>query len=188
MGTTVGDRVKLKKDSNVGIVRFIGQIPGKKEIFYGIELDDANGKNNGSYKSVPYFKCAAKKGLFVKMDGILKTNSKNNKNAPRVTIGDVVKCTKQKCNGTIRYIGTPCSVKQKGTYYGIELEKAKGSNNGTAKGRWYFACKSKYGCFLLADGFVVSKKARKSKKEKKIDIEPKIDSDVKPVVEDKEEK
>merc|ERR1712228_133990 len=157
-------------NDNVGKVKFIGQIPGKKGIFYGIELDEANGKNNGKVKKVQYFKCAKNKGLFVKKEAILKTNHKNNKMAPRVTIGDTVKCNKQKCNGIIRYIGTPYSIKTIGVFYGIELEKAKGSNNGTAKSRWYFACKDKHGCFLDANGFTITKKLRKSNMMQHIEI------------------
>ena len=71
---------------------------------------------------MPYFKCAPKRGLFVKASGIEKTNTKKNRSAPRVTVGDVVQCTKQKCKGTIRFIGTPYSVKKSGVYYGVELE------------------------------------------------------------------
>eukprot|EP01084_Bolivina_argentea_P021917 40730_1 len=96
--TTVGDRVKLKKDGLVGVVRFVGEIQGKKGVFYGVELDEAKGKNKGSVAKVQYFKCGKSKGLFVKKPGILKTNSKNNKDAPRVTVGDKIKCKKQKCN------------------------------------------------------------------------------------------
>jgi len=59
--TTVGDRVKLKKDNLVGVVRFIGEIKGKKGVFYGVELDEAKGKNNGSVNKIPYFKCEKKR-------------------------------------------------------------------------------------------------------------------------------
>merc|ERR1712154_564696 len=136
------------------------------------------GKNDGSVNKVPYFKCAKKKGLFVKKTGIAKTNTKNNKDAKRVTVGDKVKCIKQKCNGIVRFIGTPYSVKSEGTFYGIELEKPKGKNNGTVKGRWYFTCKDKYGAFLQSKGFSVlslgssaqssaSKKTKKPKSQKR---------------------
>lgn len=131
-----------------------------------IKTDDAKGKNDGSVGTVHYFKCSKKKGLFVKASGIEKTNAKRNPSAPRVTVGDTVRCTKQKCNGTIRFIGTPYSVKKEGTYYGMELDKPKGKNNGTVKGRWYFSCKDKFGCFVQATGFTVNGKAVTSKKKK----------------------
>eukprot|EP01083_Nonionella_stella_P211251 764013_1 len=96
--TTVGDRVKLTKDNLVGVVRFVGEIQGKKGVFFGVELDNAKGKNNGSFNKVPYFKCKKNKGKFVKQAGIAKTNPKNNADALRITVGDKVKCKKQKCN------------------------------------------------------------------------------------------
>lgn len=167
--TTVGDRVKLKKDNLVGIVRFIGEIKGKKGVFYGIELDDAKGKNNGSVNKVPYFKCAKKKGLFIKKESILKTNTKNNKDAPRVTVGDDVTVNKAKCKGKIRFIGTPYSVKDSGTFYGIELSKPKGKSNGTVKDRWYFTCKAKCATFVQKSGITVKgDKSSKDDKKKKV--------------------
>eukprot|EP00484_Ammonia_sp_Unknown_P014455 CAMPEP_0197059486 /NCGR_PEP_ID=MMETSP1384-20130603/117971_1 /TAXON_ID=29189 /ORGANISM="Ammonia sp." /LENGTH=61 /DNA_ID=CAMNT_0042494553 /DNA_START=13 /DNA_END=194 /DNA_ORIENTATION=- len=57
--TTVGDRVKLKKDDLVGTVRFVGEIQGKTGIFYGVELEEPKGKNDGIVDKVKYFKCKA---------------------------------------------------------------------------------------------------------------------------------
>eukprot|EP01083_Nonionella_stella_P116041 344537_1 len=174
--TTVGDRVKLKKDELVGVVRFIGEIQGKKGVFFGIELDDAKGKNKGRINKISYFKCGKNKGLFVKQTGIAKTNAKNNADAPRITVGDKVKCKKQRTNGTIRFIGTPYSVQKSGILYGIELDKPKGNNNGTVKGRCYFKCKDRFGAFVTASGLTPlsgdkgnktkDKKAHKKKKKK----------------------
>eukprot|EP01084_Bolivina_argentea_P199755 341737_1 len=154
--TTVGDKVKLKKDNLVGSVRFIGEIKGKQGIFYGIELDDkykSKGKNDGSVKKTCYFKCKNKSGLFVKETAIIKTNSKNNQNVPRVTIGDKIECIKAKCKGTIKFIGIPYSMKKTNIFYGVELEKPKGTNNGTIKDRYYFKCKNKYGIMLKEEDF-----------------------------------
>eukprot|EP01084_Bolivina_argentea_P237465 399086_1 len=174
--TTVGDRVKLKKDNLLGIVQFVGEIKGKKGVFFGIELDEAKGKNNGTVAKTAYFKCAKKKGSFVKKTAILKTNKKGNE-APRATVGDKVKAIKAKCNGTIRYIGTPAF--KPGVWYGIELEKPKGKSNGTVKDRWYFTTKDKCATFVQEKGFAVlglgsaaqssgsKKKGSKKKKETK---------------------
>eukprot|EP01083_Nonionella_stella_P179615 638186_1 len=153
---TVGDTVRLKQQNMVGIVRFIGQIKSKNGIFYGIVLDDSyTGKNDGCYLDTRYFKCAPKKGLFVKRKSILHINIKRNKLTPRVTVGDTVHCIKQKCKGVIRFIGTPYSVKSRGVYYGIALNKRKGKNNGSVEGRWYFSCKDNYGIFTKAQGFTL---------------------------------
>ena len=159
-------QVKLKKDNLVGVVRFIGEIQGKKGVFFGVELDDAKGKNDGSVSKVPYFKCDKKKGLFIKQTAIAKTNSKNNKDAPRVTVGDTITVTKFKCKGKIRFIGTPYSVKASGVFYGVELERPKGKNNGTVKGRWYFTCKAKCGTFVQSSGFTMKGETGKASKKK----------------------
>eukprot|EP01084_Bolivina_argentea_P298690 514758_1 len=65
--TTIGDRVKLKKHNAVGTVRFIGEVTGKKGIYYGIELDDDEvaGQMNGYFKNIQYFDCERYNGLFV---------------------------------------------------------------------------------------------------------------------------
>ena len=155
--TTVGDRVKIRHQSKskdvVGTVRFIGEINGKSGIHYGVELNAATGDNSGSYKQVSYFKTTKKHGVFVSQKSILKTNTKNNATAPRVTVGSKVHVTKVDCTGIIRYIGEPEF--KSGIWYGIQLEEAKGKNNGTVKGRSYFECKGKFGSFVKANGFTL---------------------------------
>eukprot|EP01084_Bolivina_argentea_P000221 423_1 len=167
--TTIGDRVKLKKGNNinVGVVRFIGEIAGKHGIFYGIELDNKKGKNNGTINKIQYFKCKQNNGLFVKKISILKTKSKNNNGTPRVTVGDKVKVTKCKCYGIIRFIGTPYSIKNRGIYYGIQLHKPNGKNNGTINGRCYFKCKRKYGIFVQSKDLNILTKSIAPKQKKK---------------------
>jgi len=84
--------------------------------------------------------------------------------------------TKAKCKGTIRFIGTPYSVKDSGVFYGIELDKPKGKNNGTVKGRWYFTCKDKYGTFVQASGISLDgAKAKDSAPKKKTGKKKKTD-------------
>eukprot|EP01084_Bolivina_argentea_P298443 514281_1 len=52
----VGDRVKIKKIIIlVGTVRFIGEIKGRNGIWYGVELDESKGDNNGNLKGITYF-------------------------------------------------------------------------------------------------------------------------------------
>eukprot|EP01083_Nonionella_stella_P317969 1160091_1 len=105
--TTIGDRVKLRDSNLVGIVRFIGEIKKKADIYYGIELDEAKGKNDGSISRIHYFRCASKHGLFIQQSQILKTNSKYNPDVPRATVGDTVYIKKFNCNAVVRYIGSP---------------------------------------------------------------------------------
>eukprot|EP01084_Bolivina_argentea_P113428 202149_1 len=148
---TVGDTVKLKKDNLTGIVRFIGEIKNKNDIFYGIELYQKKGKNNGCIDGITYFKCNFNHGIFVRRTAIIKT--KTIENVPRVTVGDNVKCFKIKCNGTIKFIGM-IPFHKNIIYYGIELMNPNGKNNGIINNRQYFKCKDKYGIFLEGHEFI----------------------------------
>ena len=49
--------------------------------------------------------------------------------------------------GYIRYIGPLMGKKYNGVYYGIELEKSDGKNDGKLDGNKYFQCKKNYGIF-----------------------------------------
>eukprot|EP00484_Ammonia_sp_Unknown_P025857 CAMPEP_0197038566 /NCGR_PEP_ID=MMETSP1384-20130603/15480_1 /TAXON_ID=29189 /ORGANISM="Ammonia sp." /LENGTH=715 /DNA_ID=CAMNT_0042469017 /DNA_START=49 /DNA_END=2196 /DNA_ORIENTATION=- len=161
--TTVGDRVKIKHKNKelLGLVKFVGEVKGKSGIQYGIELDKANtGENNGAHSGVIYFVSKQKKGVFVSKSAILKTNAKNNSN-PRVTVGSKVKVAKFDCDGTIRFIGD--TTFKAGLWYGIELDAAKGKNNGTVKSRCYFQCADKHGSFLKSTDFEPIAAAKKSK-------------------------
>merc|ERR1719189_260547 len=121
--TTVGDRVKVRHKSKdlVGTVRFVGEIVDKSGIYYGIELEKANGDHGGSYHNISYFKANKKHGIFVRKTAIMKTNSKHN-TVPRVTVGSRVHVTKANCAGVIRYIGSP-DFKPGQLWFGIQLEE-----------------------------------------------------------------
>eukprot|EP01084_Bolivina_argentea_P079212 143719_1 len=160
MTTTIGDRVKLRNNNLKGTVQFIGEIKGKYGIWYGIELDKKKGETNGSLRNVSYFNTKRNKGIFVKQHAILNTIRRNH-NAPRCSVGDTVKIKKFGCNATVRYIGNT-DFKQ-GTWYGVELNKPKGKNNGTVNNRLYFECKYKHGAFVKAQS-IVFKNGRQIKK------------------------
>jgi len=53
-----------------GIIRFIGEFSVGKGIWYGIELEEPIGKNNGSHDGHIYFQCLDKYGIFVRDDKI----------------------------------------------------------------------------------------------------------------------
>lgn len=55
-----------------GIIRFGGTTEFHPGQWAGIELDNAIGKNDGSYGGIRYFTCKAKYGLFVPMHRISK--------------------------------------------------------------------------------------------------------------------
>ncbi len=56
---------RIIKDGRLGTLRWIGVLKGKKDTYYGIELDIDSGKNNGSYLGKTYFKCDEGKGVFI---------------------------------------------------------------------------------------------------------------------------
>ncbi|KIY73325.1 dynactin [Cylindrobasidium torrendii FP15055 ss-10] len=53
-----------------GVVRWSGTISNKPGKFFGIELYEANGKNDGSFEGHSYFRCPPNHGLFVRNSGI----------------------------------------------------------------------------------------------------------------------
>ncbi|XP_048791251.1 CAP-Gly domain-containing linker protein 4 isoform X3 [Lagopus muta] len=56
----------------VGTLRFCGTTEFASGQWAGIELDEAEGKNNGSVGKVQYFKCAPKRGIFAPLSKISK--------------------------------------------------------------------------------------------------------------------
>lgn len=71
--TAIGMRCVVAKGA--GTVRFVGNV-GDRGTFIGIELDAADGLNNGSAKGVRYFHCAPNFGVFVHPDGVKFANPK----------------------------------------------------------------------------------------------------------------
>lgn len=67
-------RVVINTDHHIfnklGFVRYVGKTYFKEGIWYGIELEEAVGKNNGSFGGHAYFQCPDKHGVFVRRDKI----------------------------------------------------------------------------------------------------------------------
>ncbi|KAI6071499.1 CAP-Gly domain-containing linker protein 4 [Aix galericulata] len=59
--------------NHVGTLRFCGTTQFASGQWAGIELDEAEGKNNGSIGKVQYFKCAPKRGIFAPLSKISKS-------------------------------------------------------------------------------------------------------------------
>lgn len=59
----IGDRVTVAGQRR-GTVRFVGETQFAKGLWLGIELDDADGKNDGSVNGVSYFSCGVNRGVF----------------------------------------------------------------------------------------------------------------------------
>ncbi|KAJ6666837.1 hypothetical protein lerEdw1_018839 [Lerista edwardsae] len=79
VGLKLGDRVVIA-GQKVGTLRFCGTTEFASGQWAGVELDEAEGKNNGSVGRTQYFKCAPKHGIFAPLSKISKA-SENKKNA-----------------------------------------------------------------------------------------------------------
>jgi len=62
---TIGDRVRLEKKNVDGTVRYVGPTHFEKGLWFGVELDQPLGKNNGSVKKQFYFQTNPNCGIFV---------------------------------------------------------------------------------------------------------------------------
>eukprot|EP01084_Bolivina_argentea_P118509 210255_1 len=167
--TTVGDDVcfdpqfpgYLQKKTVHGSVRFIGEISGQKGVFYGVELNQLKTHNDQDHS---HFQ-TNNQSIFIKKNQIIETFAESNANAPRITVGDIARVPKLKCNGLVRFVGelsTPYTI-----LYGLHLQKKRGDNDGSIQGHRYFTCLAGYGCFVKADEIKLLKKNRKKKKKKK---------------------
>eukprot|EP00485_Elphidium_margaritaceum_P019917 CAMPEP_0202728708 /NCGR_PEP_ID=MMETSP1385-20130828/185761_1 /ASSEMBLY_ACC=CAM_ASM_000861 /TAXON_ID=933848 /ORGANISM="Elphidium margaritaceum" /LENGTH=674 /DNA_ID=CAMNT_0049394959 /DNA_START=18 /DNA_END=2041 /DNA_ORIENTATION=- len=63
---SVGTKVSVTQLNSHGEIKFIGETSFKPGVWYGILLDEAKGKNNGSVKGRSYFQCGANHGTFLK--------------------------------------------------------------------------------------------------------------------------
>lgn len=73
----IGKRVKLVERNVEGKIAYIGPVDTHPGNYYGVILDEAKGKNNGSYKGKTYFTCPDNHGIFVRRNQILGCNSEN---------------------------------------------------------------------------------------------------------------
>ncbi|XP_045834644.1 CAP-Gly domain-containing linker protein 4 isoform X2 [Meles meles] len=232
LGLKLGDRVIIA-GQKVGTLRFCGTTEFASGQWAGIELDEPEGKNNGSVGKIQYFKCAPKYGIFAPLSKISKAkdrrkniahtsgkavalirsqkidvahvtskvntgtllgsgsssssasslehkpsyrklnargnNKKTMSKSPSVSsrgsaglsssgacaannsrcagephLGDRVLVVGQRF-GTVKFFGTTNFAP--GYWYGIELEKPHGKNDGSVGGVQYFSCSPRYGIF-----------------------------------------
>ncbi|NXQ52981.1 CLIP4 protein, partial [Anthoscopus minutus] len=73
LGLKLGDRVVIA-GQKVGTLRFCGTTEFASGQWAGVELDEPEGKNNGSVGKVQYFKCAPKCGIFAPLSKISKAS------------------------------------------------------------------------------------------------------------------
>ncbi|XP_065690323.1 CAP-Gly domain-containing linker protein 4-like isoform X2 [Patagioenas fasciata] len=75
LGLKLGDRVVIA-GQKVGTLRFCGTTEFASGQWAGVELDEPEGKNNGSVGKVQYFKCAPKRGIFAPLSKISKASDR----------------------------------------------------------------------------------------------------------------
>ncbi|XP_042300091.1 LOW QUALITY PROTEIN: CAP-Gly domain-containing linker protein 4 [Sceloporus undulatus] len=75
LGLKLGDQVVIA-GQKVGTLRFCGTTEFASGQWAGIELDEPEGKNNGSVAKVQYFKCAPKHGIFAPLSKISKVSER----------------------------------------------------------------------------------------------------------------
>ncbi|XP_026334022.1 CAP-Gly domain-containing linker protein 4 isoform X3 [Ursus americanus] len=75
LGLKLGDRVVIA-GQKVGTLRFCGTTEFASGQWAGIELDEPEGKNNGSVGKIQYFKCAPKYGIFAPLSKISKAKDR----------------------------------------------------------------------------------------------------------------
>uniref|UniRef100_A0ABI7WVP5 CAP-Gly domain-containing protein n=1 Tax=Felis catus TaxID=9685 RepID=A0ABI7WVP5_FELCA len=185
LGLKLGDRVVIA-GQKVGTLRFCGTTEFASGQWAGIELDEPEGKNNGSVGKIQYFKCAPKYGIFAPLSKISKAKDRrknivhtsakavplirsqkidvahvtskvntglnssaasvanNSRSSGELHLGDRVLVVGQRI-GVIKFFGTTNFAP--GYWYGIELEKPHGKNDGSVGGVQYFSCSPRYGIF-----------------------------------------
>ncbi|KAL4624273.1 CAP-Gly domain-containing linker protein 4-like isoform X2 [Arapaima gigas] len=80
LGLRLGDRVVIA-GQKVGTLRFCGSTDFAGGLWAGVELDEPEGKNDGSVAGVQYFTCAVRHGIFAPLSKIAKPPERR-KHAP----------------------------------------------------------------------------------------------------------
>ncbi|XP_076338969.1 CAP-Gly domain-containing linker protein 4-like isoform X2 [Tachypleus tridentatus] len=91
----VGDKVMVG-GKRKGIIRFAGETEFAPGWWYGIELDQPLGKNDGSVQGVKYFECHPDHGLFASSQKITRISKSESESS------DVDSFTEPKCQSFVR--------------------------------------------------------------------------------------
>eukprot|EP01084_Bolivina_argentea_P225468 380994_1 len=168
----VGDTITFQyttKDTKIYVtakVRYVGEVESKIGIYYGIELSEPNTDILiDNTIDTQYYFCTDNQSKFIKKHDIISILI-SNKNALRISVGDIVRIPKFNCNAIIRLIGefrTPHML-----WYGVQLEDKKGDNNGHIYGHKYFSCQDNYGSFLPQTDIELIEKRKYIKKQENI--------------------
>uniref|UniRef100_G1TSQ8 CAP-Gly domain containing linker protein 3 n=1 Tax=Oryctolagus cuniculus TaxID=9986 RepID=G1TSQ8_RABIT len=173
LGLRLGDRVLLD-GQKTGTLRFCGTTEFASGQWVGVELDEPEGKNDGSVGGVRYFICPPKQGLFASVSKISKavdappSSVTSTPRTPRMDFSRVTGKGRREHKGWRGDCGAGgLQQRQKelpsaaslpkylqwlglGYWYGIELDQPTGKHDGSVFGVRYFTCPPKHGVFAPA--------------------------------------
>ena len=156
---TVNSRVLVKavegEEPLPGTILFIGPTQFAEGTWLGVELDEPKGKNSGKVQDVTYFMAGPNHGLFVRAGKVQKIQEEvqqdkqpleSEASASYFIVGArVLVRPAENSAGAIRFVGS--TEFADGEWFGVELEKPLGKNDGTVKGVSYFSCPAMHGIF-----------------------------------------
>ncbi|CAD5112780.1 DgyrCDS1992 [Dimorphilus gyrociliatus] len=70
----IDDVVKFTRNGGKisrGLVKFIGHLPGKNDVYLGVELEKEEGRHDGIFQGHRFFNCKPKKGVFVAFSKVI---------------------------------------------------------------------------------------------------------------------
>lgn len=87
----VGDRIVVM-GKHRAVIRFIGETAFAQGEWFGVELDEEQGKNDGCVQGVEYFKCSNLKGMFVRRSSVAhETEGSGGRASPKGATGKQAK-------------------------------------------------------------------------------------------------
>lgn len=140
----LGLSVKVSGYKSHGRLRFVGLHAVHKTPRVGVELEAAEGKNDGTVAGHTYFHCAAGHGLLTHPNKV--TLIDNDVDIERLTIGARVAVQGYPTLGTLRFYGEHHI--NPSVRCGVELDAPFGRNNGTVRGHEYFKCPRNHGVLV----------------------------------------
>ena len=87
----IGDEITFLYDKKrvSGTVRYIGKTDFSTGVWCGVEIEESNGKNNGTVKGCKYFECAENHGIFIRLQKV-KIVPKYTESTPNVSEGNIL--------------------------------------------------------------------------------------------------